>query len=61
MTYYLDYAYSYFCDGNDLLRCYQSPEVHLANLDKMAIALLEKRQAYLQQIKDRCPTCGKEK
>ena len=61
MIYYLNGAYTYFCDDNKLERCYQSPEVHLANLDKMAIALLEKRQTYLQQIKDRCPTCGKEK
>jgi len=54
-------AYTYYCDNNSLKRIDATAEEHLANLDRMAVDLLKMRQRYLDEIAQRCPTCGKPK
>jgi hypothetical protein len=51
-------AYVYFCDDNRLKRIDATPEEHLANLDKMAMALLKARQKHIEEIAARCEQCG---
>lgn len=50
--------YPQFCDANYLKRIDATPEEHLANLDKMATAVLELRKRYQSDIERRCPHCA---
>lgn len=52
-------AYAYFCDEAKLKRIDATAEEHIANLDKMAAALLADRERHLKEIAARCPHCGK--
>jgi hypothetical protein len=52
------HAYAIFMDDNGLPRIDASLEDHLANLDKMASAVLAERQKCLSQINERCPACS---
>jgi hypothetical protein len=58
-SYKLSGAYVYFCDDNNLKRYDIHPEEHLRNLDKMATAILKKREYYQNLMIPVCPHCGK--